>query len=554
MNKLELTGISKIILPIFIIFLFYQCMHDEYEFGKLDKEMEIEAGVLAPVAYGSLGLDDIISEFDSTGTISSDTDGLLYITYKDSLFSFTANELLEIPEQDFFEYFIESDFTFPPIWDTATIDRQENFPFVFDNNEEIDSIQLDAGNMIFNITSDFLHTGKVDMVFPNITLNGTPLTHTINITDASGTFTTTSNIPLDNYTIHLNDSSTTDTMFLPAQFHVELYNSGGLINPGDQIVIQATMSALDFDAIFGYIGDYELLSQTGDLDLGFFQNTLDGFIQFENPQLNLNIQNSYGLPAEVDISRFVGFKGNEDSIALNLNPSVNPFRYAYPTLSDYQSSNIIKDTVISINGNNSSISDFLAFMPSKLEFNMTVASNPDGPGGPYNFVTDDSRIDVDLEFILPLYFKADSFVLKDTIGLDLLNVDEDADFIERVNIMLKVSNGLPLDIDFQLYFLDSLYNPVDTLFTEGSQPVIASGLIDDITHEVTEPGVKTSLVEYTNDEINRLNTVKYGLIRAGLKTPDDNNGNLVSVKFFTTYTVDFNLSVGIDVKANTNDF
>ncbi|MFC2151539.1 hypothetical protein ACFLSE_03355 [Bacteroidota bacterium] len=560
MNNFRFAGILKVLLPIFIIFIFYQCMHDEFDFNKLDDEMEITAGMLAPVAYGSLTLDDIISEFDSTSYISTDADGLLMITYEDSLFSFIADDLLNIPSQDFIEYFIESDFTILPgfpgwnVGDTLVLDRTENFPFSFSQGEKLDSMILDEGTMVFDISSEFQHTGNIHITCPNIRLNNIPFSETIVIDDASGGFSFNSPFTLDGYTIYLVDSVGSDSLFLPVDFRVELINSGAGIAAGEEIGITATIENINFDAIFGYIGDYELLTQTGDLDLGFFENTIEGYIRFENPEINFNITNSYGVPAAVSISRFTGFKGDTDSIQMIFDSTIDTFGYAYPTLTDYINNDIFKDTTISISGTNSNVSDFLAFLPSSLEYSLSAQSNPDGPGASYNFVSDDSRIDIDFEFILPLWFQADSFALEDTIDLDLINIEEDADFIERVSIMLEVSNGLPLEIDFQLYFLDSLYNPVDSLFDENARPIISSGIIDPVSHAVISPGIKTSLVQYTNDDINALNTVKYGIIRAGLKTPSDSNEDLVSVKFYTDYSVDFNLSVGVDVKANSNDF
>lgn len=561
MNKLRLAGILKIILPIFIIFLFYQCMHDEYDFSKLDDEMEIRAGILAPLAYGSLTLDDLISEFDSSSFISSDADGLLLITYEDSLFSYIADEVLEIPPQDFLEFFIESDFTIPSGWgigEPVSLERTKNYPFTFLNNERPDSIILDEGSMIFNITSEFLHTGQIIITSPNIRLNNIPFTQTIDIDVVDGSFTYNEPFVLDGYTIYLNDSATTDTMFLPVNFEVELINSGAGFNPGERISVVSTIEDIDIEAIFGYLGNYDLLNQSGELELGFFESSFDGYIHFENPYINFNIQNSCGVPASVSISRLTGFKTDVDSIQMTFNDlsTDTSFAYTYPTLTDYINNDIYKDSQISIDKTNSNVTDFLSFLPSRLEYNLSAASNPVAQGIPIdssNWASDDSKIDVDLEFILPLWFKADSFALVDTIELDLMDIDEDADFIERVNVMLEVSNGLPLDIDFQLYFLDSVYNHVDTLFAENSRPIISSGILDPADNTVMAPGIKTSLVEYANEEIAALNTVRYGIIRAGLKTPSDSNGDLVSVKFFEDYSVDFNLSVGIDVKVNSND-
>ncbi|HAF29812.1 MAG TPA: hypothetical protein DCG75_12270 [Bacteroidales bacterium] len=535
-------------------------MQDEYDFNKLDDEMEITAGFLAPVAYGSLNLQDIISEFDSSSFISTDADGLLLITYEDSLFSYIADDLLNIPSQDFIEFFIESDFTILPGFpgwntgDTLTILRSQKFPFTFSQGEKLDSMILDQGNMVFNVTSEFQHTGNIVITCPNIRLDNVPFERTILIDDASGGFSFNSSFPLDGYTIYLNDSIGTDTMFLPVNFKVELISSGDAITAGEEIAVTATIENMNFDAIFGYIGDYELLTQTGEVDLGFFENTLDGYIYFENPQINFNIKNSYGVPAAVTISRFVGFKNDIDSIQMIFDSSIDTFGYAYPSLADYIANDIYKDTTISINGTNSNVSDFLSFLPSKLEYSLGAKSNPEGPTGSYNFVSDDSKIDVGFEFILPLWFKADNFALEDTIDLDLMDIDQDANFIEKVNILLEVSNGLPLEIDFQVYFLDSLYNPVDSLFDDASRPIIRSGITDPLTGEVIAPGINKSFVEYTKDDIANLNTVRYGIIRAGLKTPSDASGDQFSVKFFTDYSVDFNLSVGVDVKANSNDF
>jgi hypothetical protein len=560
MNNLRFVGILKILLPILSIFIFSMCMQDEYDFNKLDDEMEITAGFLAPVAYGSLNLQDIISEFDSSSFISTDADGLLLITYEDSLFSYIADDLLNIPSQDFIEFFIESDFTILPGFpgwntgDTLTILRSQKFPFTFSQGEKLDSMILDQGNMVFNVTSEFQHTGNIVITCPNIRLDNVPFERTILIDDASGGFSFNSSFPLDGYTIYLNGSIGTDTMFLPVNFKVELISSGDAITAGEEIAVTATIENMNFDAIFGYIGDYELLTQTGEVDLGFFENTLDGYIYFENPQINFNIKNSYGVPAAVTISRFVGFKNDIDSIQMIFDSTIDTFGYAYPSLADYIANDIYKDTTISINGTNSNVSDFLSFLPSKLEYSLGAKSNPEGPSGSYNFVSDDSKIDVGFEFILPLWFKADNFALEDTIDLDLMDIDQDANFIEKVNILLEVSNGLPLEIDFQVYFLDSLYNPVDSLFDDASRPIIRSGITDPLTGEVIAPGINKSFVEYTKDDITTLNTVRYGVIRAGLKTPSDASGDQFSVKFFTDYSVDFNLSVGVDVKANSNDF
>jgi hypothetical protein len=539
----------KIIFSIFTAILFTQCMQDEYNLDKLDDDIEIRLGVLTPLAYGTLNFGDIVSEFDSSGFISTDADGLLLITYADSLFSFKADDLLEIPSQDFFQFFIDSDFGLPalPILDTFEINRTENFPFTFGNNERIDSMILDNGSINFNLTSTFLHTGRIDMVIPNLKLNGVAFTQSILIDVEDGTFSQNIEADLANYTLELNDSAGTDTMFFPVEFHVEIYTNGvSGVTVGDHVGIDAGLGDLDFEAIFGYIGDYELMSENGEIPLGFFETPIDGDIRFEDPRINLNIENSYGVPTAINISRFTGFNSSQDSIVMDLS-AINPFGYAYPTISDYTNNDVLKDTTISINKDNSNISDFLAFLPSSFEYSLSAQSNPDGEGASYNFVSDDSEVNISLEFILPLWFSADNFAFVDTMDITFF---EDADYVDKVGILLEVSNGLPLEIDFQVFFLDSAYNHIDSLFSEEYTPVISSATIDPSTSLVTAPGFKSSQVEFTNEDITKLEKVKYGIIRAGLKTSPDSNGDPLAVKFFTDYEIDFNLSVSIDIKAS----
>jgi len=270
MGKFKISGIIKTTTVVFAILIFGQCMRDEFEFDKLSTEVEINAGLLMPLAYGSLSFDNIISEFDNSGLLSENADGLLYLTYADSLISFVANDMLNIPEQDFFQFFIQTDFGFGGGWVTESVDKQQDFPFTFANKEELDSMIVNDGDIIFEISSEFQHTGEILMTFPNIRKDGVPLVKSVPMDDPSGNFSANIVEPIDGYTIHLNDSVGTDTLFLPVLFHVELVNSGNPDPlPTDSIKVVAKISTLAFDAVFGYIGDYELLSETGEMNLGF---------------------------------------------------------------------------------------------------------------------------------------------------------------------------------------------------------------------------------------------------------------------------------------------
>ncbi len=545
------TNFWKFLILVFAIG-FTQCMQDEYDFDKLSTEMEINGGIITPIAYGSLSIDDLISKLDSSSSefLNEYEDGLLFITYEDSIGSFTASDLISMPDQDFFEYFIESDDDFPTNpWlasDTMSVERTEFFEMTFENNERLDSIILDAANLHIESSSTFLHEGQIKITCPTIKKNGISFSDSIQISSSDGSFSNISDFALDGYTVELNNSIDPDTSFIQVDFVFELYNSGNPINAGDRVNISATINNIDFSSAYGYIGNYELAGEEGNIELGFFDDFTDGDFEFENPQININISNSYGFPVEANITNFKGYT-ETDSVELTFLPGVNPFKIAYPKLAEFGET---KDTVISINSDNSNIGEFLALFPSEINYNISALSNPDGPGTSYNFVKDDSRLDLDLEVILPLWFKANIMAFEDTTDFDLSDETDKIDMINKLSVLLVVDNGIPFEINIQGTLTDSLYNEINTLFDPSSLPVIDCAVVG-ADGKVREATSKKSTISYDKSAIDELKDVKYLIITARIKTSDYSNNTMV--KFYNNYSIDFNLGLDIDYSLNPDN-
>ena len=541
---------NKFILLLLIMITAVSCMQEEYEFDKLSDEAELEIGLLGPMAYGSLGFDDLMSSFDTLANIDTDEEGLYYFAYEDTLTSLAANDIVDIPAQDFFEYFYESDEDVPDYvdWgDSIVVNRTERFPFVFSHSESLDSVVLEAANLNIDVSSSFQHEGRVDIICTTISRDGDHFETSFEISDPSGTYTETEVFPLDGYTIELTDSTGTDTTYLDVNFRLVLYNSGNGISSGDEVAIISNLTDIDFEAIYGYVGNYELMGFQGDLDLGFFSNTLDGTIQFADPQITFNVENSFGLPAEMDISYFKGYSASsDDSVGLNLNAEVNPFRIDYPEI-DQVGERI--ETSVDIDKSNSTVDDFISSFPERIVYNVKANSNPDGPDGVYNFVLDTSEISFGFELLLPLWLSASNFAMEDTIEFDFSSLSEQAEMIEQMTLYLEVLNGLPVEIDFQVFFLDESYNVVDQLFAEEDRPVVQGGEVNSEFY-VETPGESNSEVVFTNAQIKDLESVRYASIYAGLNTVDYESG--LMVKFYDYYKIQFSMSVDVDAKVNTN--
>lgn len=538
-----------VLLALLIGALLPACMQEEFEFDKLSDEMEFELGLFGPVAKGSLSLDDLISEVDSSGVITTDEEGLLYLAYEDSLASFMASDIIDIPDQQFDEVVVESDMDVPPYidWgDSIVIERQKQLTWTYSDNEEIDSIRLYAGDFRFEVSSTFEHTGYVELYSPSVTKQGEPYRQKIQISSTSGSFSDVQVFDLTGYTFELETESSTGDSELDLAFRVVLYNSGNGISSGDRIDIAANFNNLEFESVYGYVGNYELAGESGEIEVNFFENSLDGDIFFEAPEVKFHIDNSYGVPVDVNIDQFEGTKEGASPINLSFGTGVNPFSIAYPDIS--QEGEIVTDT-IALNKDNTSIDDFLNYQPSSIVYQVSAASNPDNNTSIYNFAHRDSRLDVGVEFILPLWFSASNFALEDTLDLDLTDIDN-YDNIDELGFSLKVDNELPTQVQMQVIFMDANYQPLDQLFLEGEEVVVPAAAVD-AQGVVTQSQEKTTVVSLTKDRLQAIENTVYAAIVARMETSDYDPQN--RVKFFDRYKVNFQLSVDADATMNSND-
>ena len=63
----------------------HSCQKDQFQLDKLSDEIEIQTDLVAPLIYGSMGMGEIVAEFDSSGYVGEFEDGLIYLTYADTI-------------------------------------------------------------------------------------------------------------------------------------------------------------------------------------------------------------------------------------------------------------------------------------------------------------------------------------------------------------------------------------------------------------------------------------------------------------------------------------
>ncbi len=565
MNSLyEKTRIMKthkfLLLLLFagILVLTSSCFKDLHYFDKeLDTTVELVPGIRGPIVYGSLSLADLVTGLDEESFVQESDSGLLFLYYTDELYSQTAREIIDIPDQEYLEVFIDAEVSIPAfllgdVGDTTTFPpKEKRYEFVFENNERIDSINLKDGDLVLSVESTFKHEGFLKIESENIMFDGEPYSETVTISDPSGNFTYNKVLPLDGNKVTL-DNTDPDTTVLPITFTLSLINSGAGVTAGEYCRITMDFVDMDFYSAFGYVGDYDLSLDEDTLDIDIFDVDYEGELYFVDPRFNLIIDNAYGIVIGADLGNLTAYNSKTGiSVPIEFDPGTNPFVVQSPLI---DSIGYPKQTKISIHRGNSNIDEVLNSEPTALYYSLEAETNPDYADSTYNFVTDSSGFRADFEVVLPLWLRAKNFVLEDTVDLDLEDALGDlADYLKYLMIQLKVTNGLPMEIDLQLYFADENYVVLDSLVNDPRGKFLDAaqvGAFDRVTAVTRDTVQREFIVDELENDFEKIRPTKYGMIRAEVNTAGD---ALQNVKFFSDYTVDFSIAMDVDVQYNSEE-
>jgi hypothetical protein len=110
---------------------------------------------------------------------------------------------------------------------------------------------------------------------------------------------------------------------------------------------------------------------------------------------------------------------------------------------------------ISYDKQNSNIVEFIALPPTgeidyagQIEFNKTNTVTAQNP----NFMDTDASLSIDLGLNLPMELQINKLGFKDTTSIS----GKDFNDVESADLIINALNGIPLDIDLQLLFVDTI--------------------------------------------------------------------------------------------------
>ncbi|MGB3946351.1 MAG: hypothetical protein WBM13_00080 [Bacteroidia bacterium] len=539
-NNKRTTIIVYGLFAVLMSFTLVSCVKDNFE---LDKLMGVEwnPNLAVPLVYSSLSLEDMLK--NGGGLVVVDADNFCSLVYRGNLFSLMAKDLIQIPNNQPPPFTMSLDngqISALGIAGTITIPYSQTLAFDSGNNgPKIDSVIFKTGSLDVSLNSDFQYSGQIKLTLPGARKNGVAFTKTMPF-NYTGTVPVTniSSSDLAGYKFDMTNGGTTFNEIV-ANYELTISGSGNPISPSNQLSLSININNLNFDKIYGDIGQMPITPDVDTVDISVFRNVLgSATFSLVDPHIKVIIANSYGVPIQAGVSQFFGY--NPGSAPYAITGAPNPLPIQSPTFS--QVGQVLVDS-FSLNNTNSNIATVINNTPRYLIYQLSSQTNPAGGTTHNNFVLDTSKLMVDMEVELPLYGSASNFILVDTIPFEFTSTLPEE--VQWALIRTFNSNGFPFDVDMQVYFADSLYTKLDSLVVP-SQTLLKSGVVNINTGIVTSPTQTTYDVTLTKARLNNLNTAKYLLVKASANTT---NGGNTNVKIYSHYKIDFKLGVQVQLKA-----
>ncbi|MFH0866668.1 MAG: hypothetical protein V1904_10755 [Bacteroidota bacterium] len=516
---------------------------EDFDFDKL-AGFEYSPNFAAPLIHSKLTLRDILSDFDTNHLFVEDVTHFLYLIYNSTVFSQRADEIISIPDQT-----VNTVWNIPgpiPVGNSFVFSYSSSYNFTSAFNERFDSIVMKSGYINYSISADLNHDAQILVTIPGAKKNGQVFSKTISY-DYQGSVPVNINdtFNLDGYTLEFGSNN---------QIVIDYEVSGpGDLNPDmspHNVSLGESFLSLKFHKIFGYIGQHTFIFNQDSVYLDIFKNNIYGSMYFEDPRLNIYVNNAYGMPLSVTIDLLRAESAVNPPFLVDVTGTgvpdiLNPWIIAYPATSQLGQS--VQSSLQLNNGNTntgfSGIRDAINISPHWVSYHVNSTSNPAGyPPPDQNFVIDTSRFSIDAEVELPMWGRAWDFRLQDTLDFSF---GDDVDILEWVLFKINTDNGFPVNASMQLYFADSAFNKIDSLLVP-IQQVIISGVVGPAPdYKVIAPTHKLTTSKIEKNRIMNLKNVEKLLIYAKLETV--NNGATI-IKMYSDYFLDVKIGLQAQIK------
>jgi len=489
-----------------------------------------EADLLAPLAYGSLSLNDYAGD-DKLQLTGTDT---LHVFFEDTVFSLGLEDLIGIPDTSVTEEFVVpvSGLSFPP-----------GVPFYGDTIKT--TYKIAGAKLKFaklrsaSVKIKLSNTVDKPVLFTYNVLSATKNGQVFKIEElvaANSNFTKIYN--LDGYDLDLrgvngNLFNTINGFFTAMIDPNETQNHTFTL--GDKFSVENTFQSIVLDFVTGSFGSDEVLINDS-VAFGLTENYPFDLLDITDFDLNLKIDNGIGADLGLKVNSIQSYSAKTASL-VSLNHAIIGNNISLNRAVQLYQNDEVKhqQKQLQFNAANSNLDQLIEIAPSDFVFDLGVNLNPYGNislGNDFAFY--EHKLSMIASADVPLSFALGRLHLKDTVAYKL-DLDSDTTITNRINsgfLKLQFENGYPLEAQTQVYVLDSNNVIIDSLF---STPSVISGAPQVAQNAADAFAISYTEVELNQVKIDRLNTGKNFLIDMFLSTTNQqmiriSNSNRINYK------------------------
>jgi hypothetical protein len=486
---------------------------------KGDQNSQWNADELVPLIKTSVNLYDL-SNYDE---LNPDSSGALMLTFSNSLFKFSLDSLVSIPDTAISERIDTLIFvSFAPGFSVDLAQNQETM-LKIGNTELVEAI-INSGSIDVTIKSTFSEPTIVSYELSSATKNGNKLviSESIPAGSVSSPSVISASYNLSNYYLDLKGLNGNSYNTLVAQISAMVDPSGDTLvsQLNDYIEISYTFNNIQPKYARGYFGD-DSYSNLGREEFHFLSNFTGGDIDIESLNMNFEIINGAGVDIQIDVNTIsmsnieIGRTSVLNSIALANSLNIDRAQetgVASPPI-------IASSYSIGLDNNNSNVDKLFEIIPNQIDYGFDLQINPFGHISSHNdFIYKDFGIEVLLDMEIPMSVATNEFTLSDTVEFDMgeKTIDDRYLIIDGF-IHLYAYNWYPFTATTQLYLLDESYAIIDSILVENS--IVEAGILDNYNVVVSPKRSKISGVINTA-KIDALYNARYIKTDFTLTTPD----------------------------------
>ena len=527
---------KRLVLIAWVALLGSSCNFNEFETDNLVVE-NYQGTVGIPVGEFEVTFRRLFEDLlDSSQNLIIDNDSIFVLVYEDSLSFSNSSDLITIDDISNGTSVTLTEIPASPVSQQIPIDQTFTFNYQPQNGEAIDSLVYESGELVLRVNSSL--ESVVDFQFDilntvDLSNNDTPVSFTGSV-GANSSVNRTQD--LANHATFLTTDGNLNTFEVQLTGTINL-EAGQFVSATDVLSFNLTFRNQNFQAIFGFFGQDALNVGNNSIDVSFFQDFGTGII-FERPEMQLQFENSYGLPIGLDLS---GISGDVDGQNVALSGTITESLQVVNSPDITQVGQSVRDTIL-LDNQNSSLADLLAASPDVLNFNLTATTNPQSINAT-NFITNQDTLKTVVQMRLPLSVQFDNVERQVDFGIETdLNLSD----VDSAGIRFVTENQLPFNAALDLIFKDADSIPLDTV--QGGL-FLASPFINR-EGRVIEGEVNIANLPLNKDALNAFQNSAILTLVLTLNTPETLNSQEIFVDILSQYTLE--MKVSLVVKLNVD--